>query len=126
MIDRNIAADSLLGVMATLTPEEALKWLDGTLDQFPQRTEYQDICRSMLWMTTNIVRDEREAFVGALRICLRERRDAWLAFDLAAHHHLTELRPDIEAVAARMERADGYPAYYREFVPRVRKCLETL
>lgn len=112
--------------MATLTPEEALKWFDGTLAEFPERVSSGEVLASMSWMTTNIVRDEREAFIGALRICLRERRDAWLAIDLAAHHHLTELRPDIEAVAARMERADGYPAYYREFVPRIRKCLETL
>jgi hypothetical protein len=110
--------------MTALTPDEAMKWLKGTLAEFPERLDYGEVISSMRWMTTNIVRDEREAFVGALRTWLREQREPWLAIDLAAHHHLTELRPDIEAVRSRMERGDGYPTYYREFVPRIQKSLD--
>jgi hypothetical protein len=112
--------------MTALTPDEALKWLDGTLAEFPERLDYEDVCRSMLWMTTNIVRDQPEAFVGALRLLLQRPIVPWLALDLAVHHHLTELRPDLEAVANAMERGERYPAYYREFVPPFRKKLEKL
>lgn len=112
--------------MTALTPDEAMKWLKGTLAEFPERLDYSGILSSMRWMTTNIARDEREAFVGALRTWLREEREPWLAIDLAAHHHLTELRSDIEAVRSRMERGDGYPACYRGFVPRIQESLDSL
>ena len=112
--------------MTTLTPEDALRWLDSTLAEFQEKTPDGDVTSSMLWMTTNIVRDQRDAFVGALRLWLQRRTVPWLALDLAVHHHLTELRLDFEAVAVAMERGDGYPAYYREFVLRLRKSLDTL
>ena len=112
--------------MDTLTSQEALKWLEGTLAEFPEKVSEQEIESSMRWKTTEIVREEREAFVGALRLRIQRRTLPWLELDLATHHHLTELRPDFEAVIAAIERADGYPAYYREFLPGLRKRLERL
>jgi hypothetical protein len=112
--------------MSALTPDAALRWLDGALAEFAPRSSDQDITRSMLWVTTNIAREEREAFVGALRLWLQQRRPPALPLDLAVHHQLIELRPDLETVLAAMERGDGYPAYYREFVPPLRKRLEGL
>jgi hypothetical protein len=112
--------------MSALTAEEALKWLEGTLAEFPDRLAYENVCRSMLWMTTNIVREEREAFVGALKLTIQRPTVPWLALDLAVHHRLIELRPDLEAAADAMGRGDRYPAYYREFVPPFRKKLEKL
>jgi hypothetical protein len=112
--------------MSALTSEEALVWLDGTLAEVPSRTADQDITRSMLWKTTRIAREEREAFVGALRLWLHQRRLPSLPLDLAVQHQLIELRPDLEAALTAMEQGDGYPAYHREFVPPLRKRLQTL
>jgi hypothetical protein len=112
--------------MSAMTPEEALTWLDGTLAEFPEKVSDQEIEKSMRWQTTNIARDEPEAFMGALRLCLQRRTLPSLALDLAVHHHLTELRPDLEAVMNAIERGEGYPAYYREFLPSLRRRLEGL
>jgi hypothetical protein len=111
--------------MNELTPEEALKWLDGTLAEFHPRDE--DVLRPMKWMTINIVKEERAAFVGALRIWLQKRKNnPFFPLELAVHHHLTELKPDLEAVANAMESADGFPAYYKEFAPRFRNDLQKI
>lgn len=112
--------------MSALTPDEAMKWLLGTLAEFPERLDYSEVLDSMRWKTANVVRDEREALVGALRLWLRERREPWLAIDLAVHHQLTELRSDIQAVRSQMERGDGDPAHNREYVPRIQKSLDSL
>ena len=112
--------------MSALTPEAALKWLDGTLAEFPERTDGEDVASAMLWKTTHIAQEEREAFVGALRLWLREGRSPSLPLDLAVRHGLAELRPDLAAVLSAMEEGRGYPAYYREFVPSLRKRLEML
>ena len=112
--------------MNLLTPDDALRWFDGALAEFPEKIPDGEVTSSMLWKTTNIVRDHRDAFVGALRIWLQRRTLPWLALELAVHHRLTELRPDFEAVALAMEQGDGFPTYYREFVPRLRMILERL
>jgi hypothetical protein len=113
--------------MNELTPEEALKWLDETLAEFPPRPPQGEITKSMKWMTINIVKEERAAFVGALRIWLQQRKNMpFFPLDLAVHHHLTELKLDLEATANAMENVDGFPAYYKEFVPRFRNELAKL
>src|SRR5687768_12376027 len=112
--------------MSELTAEGALRWLDATLAEFPERTAEQDVTKSMLWKTTIIAREEREAFVGALRLWLHKHRLPSLPLDLAVQHRLVELRPELETVLAAMERGDGYPAYYREFVPPLRTRLAAL
>ena len=112
--------------VASLTPTEVLKWLEGTLAEFPERAAYQEVADSMLWKTTNIVREERDAIVGALRLTLQRDAVPWLALDLAVHHRLTELRPDLEAVVEAMERGGRYSAYYREFAPPFREKLSKL
>jgi len=112
--------------MNALTSEEALRWLDDALAEFPERTADQDVTRSMLWMTTKIAHEEREAFVDALRLWLHQRRLPSLPLDLAVRHQLIELRQDLDSVLIAMERGDGYPAYYREIVPPLRKRLESL
>ena len=114
--------------MNELTPKEALKWLDGTLAEFHPRESYEDVLRPMKWMTINIVKEERAAFVGALKILLKRDKKSPpnLVLDLAVHHRLTELKPELEAVANAMEKSDGYPAYFREFVQPFRNKLEKL
>jgi hypothetical protein len=80
------------------TPQEALEWLESLVSQSPDNDDKYKTLKSIFWTTESVVRDDREALIGALKLWLERGMDPFLPLVIAAHHKLIELKPTLEAV----------------------------
>jgi hypothetical protein len=70
--------------------------LEALVSQLPESDDKYKTLQSILWTTASVVRDDREALIGALELWLE--RDPFLPLAIAASHKLIELKQALESV----------------------------
>lgn len=103
-----------------MTGDEVRAWLEGELSGFPKRTSGEEIYRSLVWQTKRLLEGQRSALADALVQWLKLRAEprTMLAIDIAAAHHLKELRSEIEGLLEDVKAGgEVFKPYYIRLIP---------
>ena len=106
------------------------EWLEEMWDNSPDPYSGEESYRWLQSRVERIVRDEREALIGALRIwlSLRSGPETMAAADLAADFHLTELREDLFKLLEDIDggRTKFLPGLKSHYGNRIAGCLSRI
>jgi hypothetical protein len=113
-----------------MTAIEMAEWLEEMWTNSPDPHSGEESYRWLQSRVERIVRDEREALIGALQnwLSLRSVPETMTAADLAADFHLTELRPDLFKLLEDIEggRTKFLPGLKFHYANRVADCLSRI
>jgi len=105
-----------------MTKDEMKQWLEGEIANFPERASGEEGYRFMLRQTARALDADRQALVEVLRdwLLLRAEPRTMLAVEIAASHHVDELRNDIEELLEDVKEGEAFKPHY------VRPIMEAL
>lgn len=105
-----------------MTRDEMKEWLEGEIASFPERASGEEGYRFMVRQTARVLDSDRQALVAVLRdwLLLRAEPRTMLAVEIAAFHHVDELRSDIEDLLEDVREGEAFKPYY------VRPIMEAL
>ena len=103
--------------------DELRKWLDGQLENFPERASGEEGYEFMIRQTQKVVEMDRAALVQVLTDWLRLRTvpRTDLAISIAVAHKLSELRDEIETLLNDVNVGKAFKPYYAK---RIASALE--
>lgn len=105
-----------------MTRDEMKEWLESELANFPKRASGEEGYRFMVRQTARVLASDRQALVDVLHdwLLLRAEPRTMLAVEIAASHHVDELRSDIENLLDDVKKGAAFKRYY------VRPIMEAL
>ena len=108
-----------------MTAEQLRKWLDGELNNYPERTSGEELYSFFIRQTAKFVKSNRRELIEALTYWLKLRIEpkTMLALDIAEKHNLTELREEIEDLLKDVESGRAFKPYYGQFIINTLKKL---
>lgn len=110
-----------------MTAEEILTWLEEEVANYPERAAGEELYRYLVQRTALLVRSDRQSLVEALTMWLRLRTESgpqtMLALEIAATHHLFELRNEIENLLNDIRAGKAFLPYYEQWATRALEQL---
>jgi hypothetical protein len=105
---------------------EILKWLEGEIEGYPERTTGNECADYVVRLAGRIVESDRNALIEAMHewIVQREKRTL-LAVRIAAEYKLLELKPDIEGLLENVQTGKVFSPYYQEFLVPALERMQT-
>lgn len=105
-----------------MTAEQIQAWLEEEIANYPERASGTELYRYLINRTTSLAKTDRKALAGALASWLRLREETGpqtiLALEIAAAHHLFELRDEIEKLLNDIRAGKAFLPYYEQWVTR--------
>jgi hypothetical protein len=105
-----------------MAAEEIRMWLEEEVANYPERASGEELYRYLVRRTAPLVETDRQALVKALASWLQLREESGpqtiLALEIAANHHLSELRDEIEKLLNDVRAGKAFLPYYEQWVTR--------
>ena len=110
-----------------MTAEEVRMWLEEEVANCPERASGEELYRYLVRRTAPLVESDRQSLVEALTAWINLREESgpqtMLALEIAAKHHLTELRDEMEKLLNDIRAGKAFLPYYEQWVTRALEQL---
>lgn len=110
-----------------MTAEEVRIWLEEELASYPERASGEELYRYLVRRTAPLVESDRQSLVKALSVWLNLRDESgpqtMLALEIAAKHHLTELRDEMSKLLNDIRAGKAFLPYCEQWVVRALEQL---
>lgn len=108
-----------------MTTEEIKAWLNGEIENYPDRSDAEDLYAYMIRLVDRILPIYRSELIAVLKdwIQLHTPTKTNLVLEITHIYHLTELREDLERLLNDVKDGRVFKNYYYKDIERVLKKL---